>query len=218
MKKLMLGPFALMVLLASVAWAGADDPNLGLRLSGGYGFSLNSQTDPLATYPESPGIPTGAELLYFATDHVQLSLGVFPVFMNRTYAANFFNLSTSQVVQGQETDSATFMPVIMSIYIEQPLGGVFSLFESVGFGVVPATSVSRSNDQGVVETPQSLDAGFALRGSLGLAAAINRNFRLGIEVQELDFNQSILSPLAGWYGQTADFNQVAPMLFAEARI
>jgi hypothetical protein len=209
-------------LLAVQAMAGEDV--FGLRLSGGYGLSLNSSTEfssafnPADSYPLSPGIPTGAEILYSPVRNLDLSLGLFPVFMTRSYTTGFFDAGTGMDVVGHRSDSATFMPVFLSAYLQRPLLGSWELLLGLGAGLVPATAVNSSDDQGQVIQPLNLDAGFAVRALLGLAWSFNPRLRFGLSLQALAFSQHEFFPAFGWSAVTQNYEQVAPQLFAELRL
>ncbi|MGH7441872.1 MAG: hypothetical protein ACREKE_04275 [bacterium] len=244
----------------------ADASPWGLRLSGGYGFSMNTfgmeggsaiynsgtgvydMTPAFSADKLSPGIPSSAELLYSCTPRLQWSLGVFPIFSNPKYTSSFTytqipsSASDYSYIQNQSAD-ITYLPVLLSLYFNQPMGSGFTAFAGFGLGVVPATSLTwTSTFTGTSGTNiptgyteyDALDAGFALRGVLGLDYAIQRrysifsSFRVGAEFQDLAFDQTILygntvsgsttTAGQGWTGQTSDFNQWAPMLFVEGEI
>jgi opacity protein-like surface antigen len=202
----------------------ANDGSFGLRLAGGYGFSLNSTVPltipvkPQNSYAQSPGIPTVAEVLYSPEENFDISLGVFPVIMSRSYEAIFYDQASLQNINGNRTDTATFLPVMVSAYLGRDVLDKLNFFVGFGIGVVPAAQISSSDDQGQTIQPTNLDAGLALRGALGLGWAINSNVRLGLEAQAIEFSQHALSPAQGWSGSTQNFLQAAPLVFGEVRL
>ncbi|MGH7442247.1 MAG: hypothetical protein ACREKE_06185, partial [bacterium] len=220
-------------------------------LNGGETHDTNTGLyEPWGKYsgvPLSPGIPTGAEILYAASPDLKFSLGVFPVTSDVKYSESY---SWSTVPTPASTDwsdtavvnsPATYLPILFSVYYSHPLWWEgWETFVGFGLGVVPATSVTQTvtytnvqgdNHPSNTSSQETLDAGFALRGVLGVDKAIAErygvfsSFKVGLELQDLAFDQEIIQgqytsgstvmPGMGWSGQTADFNQWAPLLFVE---
>jgi hypothetical protein len=190
---------------------------MNVRIAGGYGFSLNSGNQDFSntpsTYPLSPGIPASIEFLYPVLRNVDLGLGVYPVFMDRQFTTAEVNAS-AQFVPVQETDNATFLPILLSAYVNSPLTDKVRAFEGLGLGIVPATQVTSSFDQGFPGTSYGLDAALAVRAALGVEASLGHGVSLGLEVQGLFFDQHIING-TGWSASTKDLNQIAPMIEAE---
>jgi hypothetical protein len=214
MKKFVFLPMILVLVAANYAYSSEDSSQWALRFSGGYGFSLNSTVENFTVgspnvYPLSSGIPTGVEALYSVNQNLGLGLGVFPEFMSQKFRMS--NLAHTDDVEVTET--ATFLPVLFDIYLGQSLGRDLSLFIGVGTGVVPANTHNFSSVGGI-NSSNNLDAGLVFRAQLGLDWAMSRHVHLGLLIQELTFNQTNLN--SGGYSY--DYNQIAPMLYADLKI
>jgi hypothetical protein len=185
----------------------------GLRLSGGYGLSENTSTGydsggKASVDPQSQGIASGAELYWAPQPRLQLGLGVFPDFVTRSVPSSYYNTPTLTLMSTVITSNINFLPVILSLYMKQPLGDGFGLMMGVGAGVVPATSYTPSASYGNnAGGPVNLDAGLALRGVLGVDKTLGNHFNLGLQVQVLS-----LSPKPVGTSSTDTVDQVAPML------
>jgi hypothetical protein len=87
-----------------------------------------------------------------------------------------------------------------------------------GLGIAPATQINSSDNVGQTIPSTHVDAGLAIRALGGFSWELNRNFQIGVDLQALEFSQHTLVPGTGWIGATQNFEQVAPMLWAEVRL
>jgi hypothetical protein len=213
-----MGLVSLPGLAHAIPWANprpvANPPaqdSYGLRLSGGYGFSLNSSVgqNPDGSFslvPASQGIPSGAELYTVLRPGLQIGLGVFPDLITRNTPVNYFVSGASSSTPGTFTENITLLPVILSLTMKQPLGDGFGIFTSVGAGVLPATTDNTSTGNGTPGYSIQIDAGYAFRGVLGVDKQLMRRVSLGLAVQVLQMNAKTVGGAA-----TQNFSQVAPM-------
>jgi hypothetical protein len=201
------------VLMAIPGIICAEGNTFGLRLGGGYGYSMNG-TESMQDYSESrsPGIPASAELMYSPSPTFGVSVGGFPIFMNRTIKYQGFNgISTVVLTQNE---SAVFVPYMVGLTFKYPLNVLFSLVGSVDAGYVPDTTLNTDNSLYGKHT-LTLGGSFAWRSAVGVDWNILKNLSLGVAVQQVVFNMTDPTTQAR---TTEDFNQVAPMAALESRL
>ena len=200
-------------LLAFPALVSAEANTFGLRLAGGYGTSMNSiQSDQNYSESLSPGIPASAELLYYPAPGFGISLGGYPIFMNRSVK---YQVSTGLgTVDATQNETAVFVPYMVGLNFEYPLSAFFTLVGGIDAGYVPATTLSVDNSVYGKGTT-TLGGGFAWRSEVGVDWNVTKHLSFGLAVQEVTFN---LTKPTSQARTTADFNQVAPMAVLEYKL
>lgn len=165
--------------------------HVGVRLMGGWALGLGSFQHGEAVASDSGGSgaayrgsvaggSSGAlEALVDFGDHVELTLGLYPIAWNDSHSSS----ASGTLARSNSSDaSASFLPLLVSAGWRQALGGGWTLLALAGGGTLPATTVSVSGQTVQTDASGGLTVS-TLHASYAYAASPAWRAELGAEWQ-----------------------------------